>query len=120
MKVTREEADALVREFEKRAAPRMAQPASPDLLRQAQVATEKLTGLPEWDVFLQRIQAWIDDERQKLAAMAEHMPPSMTSEQVLQAHRHIIDSRAKVEAWEQVLALPKALLSPPAGTQQAA
>ena len=119
MKVTREEADALARQ----SAPqrRLAtQPASPELLRQAVVATEHLTGQPEWDVFLQRIQAWIDDERRKLAAMAEHMPPNMTSEQVLQAHRLMIDSRAKVEAWEQVLALPKALLSTPAETSQAA
>lgn len=119
MKVTREEADSVAREYQRRAAPRTA-PASPELLRQAQVAQEKLTGLPEWDVFLQRVQAWIDAERQKLAAMAESMPPSMTSEQVLQAHRHMVDSRAKVEAWEQVLALPKALLSPREETPEAA
>lgn len=111
MRVTREEVDAFARKFESAREARVPQ-ASPELLRQAQVATDKLTGQPEWDVFLQRIQAWIDDERRKLAAMAEHMPPNMTSEQVLQAHRHMIDSRAKVEAWEQVLALPKALLSP--------
>lgn len=119
MKVTREEADALARQSapQRRHAP---QPASPELLRQAQVATEKLTGLPEWDVFLQRIQAWIDAERQKLAAMAENLPPNMTSEQVLQAHRHMIHSRAKVEAWEQALALPKMLLSRPEETPAAA
>ena len=82
-----------------------------DLLRQAQVATAHLTGTPEWDVFLQRVQGWIDTETKLVASMTDNLPASMTSEQVLQAHRHILQARAKIEAWEQVLSLPKAILA---------
>lgn len=117
MKVTREEVDSLMR---LKPRPDLAVGPASEMLRQAQIATEHLTGMPEWDVFLQRVQVWIDEERQRLAAMAENMPPNMTSEQVLQAHRFVIESRTKVQAWEQVLRLPKEILAAKAGTQPAA
>lgn len=118
MRITHQEAMALAKQRDPRAASQQA--ASPELLRQAVVATEHLTGLPEWDVFLQRIQVFVDDERRLISAMTDNLPATMTSEQVLQAHRRICESRAKVEAWERVLSLPKSLLSASSSEPKAA
>lgn len=122
MRVTHEEAMTQMRERARQPTPMAIgrEVVAPDLLRQAKLATEYVTGLPEWDVFLQRIQAFVNDERAVIAAMAENMPATMTSEQVLMAHRRILESKAKVEAWERVLALPKNLLSAASETATAA
>lgn len=81
------------------------------LLDQARVASEHLTGSHEWNVFLQRIQALIDAEKKLLAAMADSIAlPNLTSEQVLQGQRHMLITKAKIEAWEQVLRLPKEII----------
>lgn len=109
MRITHQEAMTLAKQRDPRA--QQSSGASPELLRQAVVAMENLTGLPEWDVFLQRIQAFVDDERRLIAAMVDNMPATMTNEQILAAHRRILESKAKVEAWERVLSLPKSLLS---------
>lgn len=122
MKITRTEVEAFMRTAQKQlGAPGQSFGAYPqDLLHQAQVATEMLTGVPEWDVFLQRVQGFVDAEKKLVEGMTENLPPAMTSEQVLQAHRHIIHSRARIEAWEKVLSLPKEILAAKAGTQQTA
>lgn len=80
------------------------------LLEQASVAMKQLTGDPLWDVFLQRLQVFIDEERKLMVAMADAIAlPNLTSEQILQAQRHLLASKHKVEAWEQILELPKQL-----------
>lgn len=81
------------------------------ILDQAAVASEHLTGSHEWNVFLQRVQALVDTERKVLAAMGESLAlPNLTSEQVLQGQRHMLATKAKIEAWEQVLRLPKEII----------
>ena len=81
------------------------------VLDQAAVASEHLTGSLEWNVFLQRVQALVDQERRVLAAMGESLAlPNLTSEQVLQGQRHMLATKAKIEAWEQVLRLPKEII----------
>lgn len=81
------------------------------ILDQAVVASEHLTGSLEWNVFLQRVQALVDTERKVLAAMGDSIAlPNLTSEQVLQGQRHMLATKAKIEAWEQVLRLPKEII----------
>lgn len=81
------------------------------VLDQAAVASEHLTGSHEWNVFLQRVQALVDQERKVLGAMGESIAlPNLTSEQVLQGQRHMLATKAKIEAWEQVLRLPKEIV----------
>lgn len=92
----------------------------PALLKQAQVATQQLTGHPAWDVFLQRVQKLIDDERVALNGMADTMLPNMTSENVLMVHRHMLAAKARIEAWERVLEIPKAILGSGEQTASAA
>jgi hypothetical protein len=113
LRVSRDE----VREaFEKSAAkrgdhqnPRQVPPSA--LLEQAKIASIHLTQSPEWNVFLQRIQALVDEERKLLNAMAESVAiPNMTSEQILQAQRHMLVARARIETWEQVIRLPSTLI----------
>jgi hypothetical protein len=85
--------------------------AFPGMLDQAKIASQNLTGSHEWNVFLQRVQALIDQERRLLTAMSESMAiPNLTSDQVLQAHRHMLATKARIEAWEQVISLPKEIL----------
>lgn len=77
------------------------------ILEQAVVATKLLTQSPEWNVFLQRVQAFIDQERKTLVAMGDAIAlPNLASEQVLQAQRHMAVAKARIEAWEQVQRLP--------------
>jgi hypothetical protein len=81
------------------------------LLEQAVVASEYLTSSHEWNVFLQRVQALVDQERKLMAAMGDALAlPNLTSEQVLQGQRHMLATKAKIEAWEQVLRLPKEII----------
>ena len=89
------------------------------LLEQAVVASANLTASHEWNVFLQRVQAWIDQERAGMHAMADAVAlPNLTSEQILQAQRHMLVTKAKIEAWDQVISLPKEIIgaSEKAGT----
>jgi primosomal protein N' len=113
MRITRTEAEMLLAQRHKVDAPYAhAQGAiSARFLEQAVVATQHLTGSHEWNVFLQRIQAWVEQDKTLLHTMAESMAlPNLTSEQVLQAQRHMLAARARLDAWEQVLALPKQIL----------
>jgi len=81
------------------------------LLEQAVVASKHLTASPEWNVFLQRIQVWIDQDRKSLQAMGDAIAlPNLTSEQILQGQRHMLVTKAKIEAWEQVISLPKEII----------
>lgn len=81
------------------------------MLDQARIASEHLTGSHEWNVFMQRIQSLIDQERRLLSAMSESMAiPNLTSDQVLQAHRHMLVTKARIEAWEQVIRLPREIM----------
>lgn len=113
MRVTRAEAETLLSGSRKADAPYVhAQTAiSSRFLDQAVVATRHLTGSHEWNVFLQRIQALVEQDTTLLHTMAESMAlPNLTSEQVLQAQRHMLAARARLDAWEQVMALPKQIL----------
>lgn len=112
MRISRSEAQAHLRKgvSEQEARARAAFASSP-LLEQARVASEMLTGTPQWDVFLQRIQALIEQEKTLLGGMAEALAiPNLTSEQILQGQRHLLSTKAKIEAWEQVLRLPKEII----------
>lgn len=81
------------------------------MLDQAAIASEHLTNSHEWNVFLQRVQSLIDYDRRLLAAMGDSISlPNLTSEQVLQAQRHMLVTKAKIEAWEQVIRLPKEII----------
>lgn len=81
------------------------------MLEQARVSSLHLTGSHEWNVFLQRIQALVDAERRLLTAMAESMSiPNLTSEQIMQAQRHMLVTKARIDAWEQVMNLPKEIM----------
>lgn len=113
MRITRAEAETLLAERRKTDAPYANPQAaiSARFLEQAVVATQHLTGSHEWNVFLQRIQALVEQDKTLLHTMAESMAlPNLTSEQVLQAQRHMLATRARLDAWEQVLALPKQIL----------
>lgn len=84
--------------------------ASP-FLEQARVASEHLTSSPEWNVFMQRVQALVDAERNLLNGMGDALAlPNLTSEQVLQGQRHMLAAKAKIDAWEQVIRLPKEII----------
>lgn len=93
----------------------------PRVLQQAKVATEHLTADPNWNVFLQRVQAFIDGERRLLSVASETSAmPNLTGEQILQAHRHMVAMKAKIEAWELVLQLPNAILTAEAPAEKQA
>lgn len=80
-------------------------------IEQAALASEHLTSDPVWNVFLQRVQAMVAQERATLAAMAEHIGlPNLTAEQILQAQRHMVAAKSRIEAWEIILNLPKELI----------
>ena len=84
----------------------------PRFLEQAVVATKNLTGNNEWNVFLQRIQAMCDQERALLNTMADAISgPNLTNEQISQGQRHMVAAKARIDAWEQVINLPKEILS---------
>lgn len=104
--------EVLARLGKKQAEVRSFQPAAmQSLLDQARVASEHLTGSHEWNVFLQRIQVWVDQERRALQVMGESLAlPNLTSEQVLQGQRHMLVAKARLEAWEQVIQLPKEII----------
>ena len=110
MRVSREEAAALAAEIRKKVV--ALQPRQDDrLLAQAVTATANLTGRPEWDVFLQRIQFFIDEETKALNGMAAALAiPNMTSEQILAGQRHMLAAQTRIDAWQQVLRLPKEIL----------
>lgn len=113
MRVSRAEAEQILAQRRPADAPYVAaqNAIASRFLEQAKVATHHLTGSHEWNVFLQRVQAWIDQERATLAAMSDStLLPNLTSEQILQAHRHMLAAKTRIDAWEQVLQLPKQIL----------
>jgi len=113
MRIDRAEADAYFAEAaKKRPMPQSQHPADPRLLAQAEVSIVNLTGDPAWNVFLQRVQALINEEHEALIAMAGAMAlPNLTSEQILQAQRHMLAANTRIEAWETILRLPNDILN---------
>lgn len=113
MRIDRQEADAFfAAQTKKRPLPQaQSQGLDQRLLAQAEIATANLTGDPAWDVFLQRVQALIDSEREILTAMAQALAmPNLSSEQILQGQRQMLAANTRIEAWETVLRLPGEIL----------
>lgn len=92
------------------------------MLRQAQVATERLTGDPAWNVFLQRVQAFIAEEEVTLGSLpVQLVNPNLPIESVQQIRVQMVASKARIDAWTKVLSLPNEILettATPAPTSQ--
>lgn len=81
------------------------------LLSQAEVAADKLTNDPTWNIFLSYIQAAIVRTEQVAAeAEAVVMSPNVTNmDEMMAAKMTATIARSRVEAWKQVLELPRLL-----------
>ena len=84
----------------------------PEQLKQAAVAMDALTRSPEWNAFLQTVQADQERDAQALQGVTDVLR-SMAYLDVpqLQALRHeAIVLQARIEARESVIALPRKIL----------
>ena len=114
MRVTRAEAQESLDRSERAGPQQLRGKVAPKFLEQAEVATRHLTGRPEWDVFLQRVQALIDQEQTLILSLAGAIAsPNLTNDQIFQAQRHLLASKQRVEAWELILSLPQDILGKP-------
>jgi len=81
-------------------------------IQQAAVQAEYLTGSEYWDIFLRYIQSAVDRskgiENQLMETLASAQMVEHT--QWLKTKIALLECRARVEAWESVMQLPKDLI----------
>lgn len=80
------------------------------LLKQAAVESTTLTGTPEWDRYLQRLQVKYQEAVRELQTLYEKMATPMTQEQVFLSYVavNVITERKRV--LEECMALPKEIV----------
>ena len=77
-------------------------------LRQAEVSVDRLTGDPDWDVFMTYIQAAIDSTEEQKRGFERRMLAADVVEQseILKIKIALRECIARIEAWTAVLRLP--------------
>ena len=76
---------------------------------QAEVQAERLTGDPDWDIFLQLVQAGIE-RMQKLANELRRQladPGTVNQDELMRLKISLADAEGHVRAWEATIQLPK-------------
>ena len=83
-----------------------------ELLRQAAVRTELLTGNSEWDSFLGYIQAALEETefQRKNLFSAISDPLCVDHNAIMQIKIAIAECKGRIDAWQAVIELPKDLI----------
>ena len=83
-----------------------------ELLRQAAIRTELLTGSSEWDSFLGYIQAALEEtefqRKNLLSAIAD--PLCVDHNTIMQMKIALAECKGRIDAWQAVIELPKDLI----------
>ena len=84
-----------------------------EMLRQAAVPAEALTGEEHWDIYLRYVQAAIEDsERQREAFQAiVNDPRTVNSDSLMEAKMAMVECASRVEAFKACLSLPSDLVA---------
>ena len=82
------------------------------MLAQAVVKTEMLTGDAVWDTFLSYLQAAVEHTSSQRDAFAAVISDSKTVqvETIMAAKIGLAECKARIEAWNAVISLPKDLI----------
>lgn len=83
-----------------------------EMLAQAQVKTELLTGDAHWDWFLSFLQAAVDHtegQRDAFAAIIAD-PKTVQIDTIMEAKIGLAECKARLDAWNAVISLPKDLI----------
>lgn len=90
--------------------PKTAPQFTMDLLKSAAVQSERLTGQPEWDAYLQRLQPLLDEAKAAAAGWLERLGGALKDEDVRIAQFNYHACRARVATLEEVMALPHTII----------
>ena len=76
---------------------------------QAEVQADRLTGDPDWDIFLQLVQAGIERMQKSAADYRERLcdPEVVNQDELMHLKMRLADAEAHVRAWVAVIQLPK-------------
>lgn len=86
------------------------------VLKAAAVSSEKLTGSPEWDRFLEKLQPLLDDAKQSAAMWLERCGGAMSDADVRMAQFNYQACKARVDTLEEVMKLPREIIQAHADT----
>lgn len=82
-----------------------------EMLAQASLKAEHVTGHPAWDQFLSFIQAAIERERKALVSHETALrDPRVWREELHDAKIALLQSQERIRAWEAVMAVPATLI----------
>ena len=83
-----------------------------ELLRQAAIRTEHLTGSPDFDSFLGYIQAAMEGTEAQVRSWIELMsdPLIVDHDQIMRAKIALAECKGRIDAWQAVIELPKDLI----------
>ena len=88
-----------------------------EMLRQASVSAESLTGNPHWDIFLQYLAAAIEDTEGQKKGFSDALadPSVVDTNDIMKAKLSLAECNGRIDAWKFVLSLPKDIIG--MGTQ---
>ena len=83
-----------------------------ELLRQAAIRTELLTGTPDFDSFLGYIQAAMEGTEGQRESLVELLsdPLVVDHARIMQAKIALAECKGRIDAWQVVIKLPKDLI----------
>lgn len=82
------------------------------LLQQAEVRAGQLTGLPEWDTYLQYLQGAIDTSCEQRDRFYEKLAqPGLPQNKVMEIRETILAINERVNAWVAAMSLPKDIMA---------
>ena len=83
-----------------------------ELLRQAAIRTELLTGSPDFDSFLGYIQAAMEGTEAQRKSLIELLSDPLVVDHVriMQAKIALAECKGRIDAWQTVIELPKDLI----------
>jgi len=101
-----------LREFKAKVPTSHVQPAGEyaDLLRAAAVSSEKLTGQPEWDSYLSKLQAMLEEAQVAAAGWLERCGQALEDKDVRIAQFNYQACKARVTTLQEVMLLPQAII----------
>lgn len=85
-------------------------PAVMRLVTSAAVSTERLTGSPEWDQFLQRLQPLVNEAMEASQEWLVRLAASMTDQDLRIAQMNYHACQSRLTTLQEVLALPNEIL----------
>lgn len=77
-------------------------------LRQAEVSADKLTGDPDWDVYLSYLQHAVDSTQEQKRALERrlHSPDLVEHVEILKTKMALAECTARIDAWNAAISLP--------------